>query len=104
MAFGAASFSDGSTSVQDYVVDFSPFWPITQGTLDARFGDQVGGLLGVSLFQLQALWFFFAVSTWVIAFFLYRVFRDLGAPSFATIAPNHAMERTSDRPAPHPLR
>jgi hypothetical protein len=82
----------------DYVFDFTPFWPVTQRVLDARFGDQVGGLVGISLFQLQVLWFLFAISAWVVAFIFYRVCRDLGARSMVTTAPNQAMQRTADRP------
>ncbi len=51
----------------DYVFDFTPFWPVTQRTLDHSFGGQVGGLLGISLFPLQALWLLFATITWLSA-------------------------------------
>jgi hypothetical protein len=56
----------------DYVVDFLPFWPITQGVIDASFGDTRGQLLGVSLFELQLVWFAFAAGTWIVTFRLYR--------------------------------
>src|ERR1022692_2906748 len=46
----------------DYVFDFIPFWPITQSVIDAPWGDEHGRLLGVSLFQLQLVWFAFAMS------------------------------------------
>jgi hypothetical protein len=59
----------------DYVSDFSPFRPITQGVLDARFGEEVGGLLGVSLHQLQAIWLLFAITAWSSGFALYRLIR-----------------------------
>jgi hypothetical protein len=81
----------------DYVFDFTPFWPVTQSLLDARFGDQVGGLLGISLFQLQALWLLFAISAWLGAFTLYRVCRNLGFQTLATAASNQAMQRTAVR-------
>lgn len=58
----------------DYIFDFSPFLPITQRVLDYRFGGQAGGLLGVSLLQLQALWLVFSVCAWVSGYALYRIF------------------------------
>jgi hypothetical protein len=57
----------------DYVFDFSPFWPITQGLIDAPFGDMRGQLLGVSLFQLQFVWLLFALGTWALTILLYRL-------------------------------
>ena len=58
----------------DYVFDFMPFWPITQSVIDAPWGDERGRLLGVSLFQLQLVWFAFAASTWLITIIFYRIF------------------------------
>ena len=57
----------------DYVFDFSAFWPITQKTIDAPFGDMRGQLLGVSLFQLQVVWLLFAAATWAATTLLYRL-------------------------------
>jgi hypothetical protein len=76
----------------DYVFDLTPFWPVTQRTIDAPFGDQVGGLFGISLLHLQALWMLFAICTWVAAFALYRVCRNLGVGPPATNASNQAMQ------------
>lgn len=56
----------------DYIFDFSPFWPITQGVLDARFGEQKGYLIDVTLTQLNMIWFTFALLAWTTAFFLLR--------------------------------
>jgi hypothetical protein len=56
----------------DYVFDFMPFWPITQSVIDAPWGDGRGRLLGVTLFQLQLVWFAFALSTWTVTFILFR--------------------------------
>lgn len=56
----------------DYVFDFSPFWPITQRTIDAPFGTERGRLLGVSLFHVQLVWLLFAAGTWAAAILLYR--------------------------------
>ncbi len=57
----------------DYFIDFVPFWPITQSVIDAPWAnDERGRLLGVSLFQLQIVWFVFAASTWVGTVSLYR--------------------------------
>lgn len=56
----------------DYVFDFTPFWPITQKVIDAPFANLRGQLLGVSLLQLQLVWFLFAACTWTVCIFLYR--------------------------------
>ena len=56
----------------DYVFDFSPFWPITQTRIDARFGDKQGHLIGVSIFQLQHIWLLFALATWAATISSYR--------------------------------
>lgn len=56
----------------DYFVDFTPFWPITQARVDMVFGNTRGQLLGVSLFQLQLVWLFFAAGTWGVTIFLDR--------------------------------
>ena len=76
----------------DYIFDFSPFWPITQRVLDYRFGDQVGGLLGVSLLQLQALWLAFAVCAWVSGYALYRWYLRRRESSLTAEASCQAME------------
>jgi hypothetical protein len=68
----------------DYIFDFTPFWPVTQRTLDHSFGGQVGGLLGISLLQLQALWLLFATITWGAAALLYRFFLRRNASGLAT--------------------
>ena len=80
----------------DYVSDFSPFWPITRGVLEAPFDGEVGGLLGISLLQLQALWLLFALTTWLSAFALYRVCRRRNIWSIAQETSNQAMQRTAD--------
>jgi hypothetical protein len=59
----------------DYVFDFSPFWPITRGVIDAPFGEMRGQLLGVSLVQLQLVWLLFAAGTWAVSILLYRLIR-----------------------------
>jgi hypothetical protein len=91
-----ASFSNGFWSClvwgrlyfsTDYVFDFSPFWPITQGLIDAPFGDMHGQLLGVSLLELQLVWFLFAAATWAVTILLFRsVCRQPPA--------NHALQST----------
>jgi hypothetical protein len=53
--------------------DFLPFLPVTQGIIDAPFGDQWHGLMGVSLFQLNLIWLLFALCTWGATLFLYRL-------------------------------
>ena len=104
--FVAASLVNGAWSClifgrlywsTDYVSDFSPFWPVTQGVLDARFGDQVGGLLGISLLQLQAIWLPFAVCAWVFGYAGYRWYiRWRGSPISAN-ASNPALQPTAGR-------
>jgi hypothetical protein len=75
----------------DYVWDFMPFWPVTQRDIDAPFGNERGRLLGVSLFQLQLVWFLFAAGTWGVTIFLYRFIRrhsGLNAPAAAVTMPS----------------
>lgn len=59
----------------DYVVDFFPCWPITQGVIDATWVNERGHLFGISLFQLQLVWFVFAAGTWGSTILLYRLIR-----------------------------
>lgn len=59
----------------DYVFDFTPFWPITQRVIDMPFGDQRGQLFGVTLSQLNLVWFLFALGTWGTTALLYRAVR-----------------------------
>ncbi len=62
----------------DYVFDFTPFWPITRAVIEAPWGDERGRLIGVSLFQLQLIWFLFAAATWGASAFLHRLLRKRG--------------------------
>jgi hypothetical protein len=73
MVWGRLYFS------RDYVLDFSPLWPVSQSVIDAPFGNMRGQLLGVSLFQLQLVWLFFAAGTWSAAILSYRICRRLPA-------------------------
>jgi hypothetical protein len=57
---------------EDYVFDFTPFWPITNRVINATWGEDHGHLLGVTLRQLQLIWFLFALSTWSTTAYLYR--------------------------------
>jgi hypothetical protein len=56
----------------DYVFDFMPVWPITQGFIDAPFGSERGKLLGVTFIQLQLVWLLFALGTWACTVVFYR--------------------------------
>ena len=56
----------------DYVLDFTPFWPITHSLIDMRFGDQRGQLFGVTLTQLNMVWLLFALGTYGVTVLLYR--------------------------------
>lgn len=78
----------------DYISDFSPFIPITQGVIDARFGNQIGHLYGITLQQLQLLWMGFAAITWALALWIYFRIRRLGASS--NEGPNRSLEPTAD--------
>jgi hypothetical protein len=53
--------------------DFLPFWPITQGVIDAPFGNDPHGLIGVTLTQLNLIWLVFAIATWGSTLSLYRL-------------------------------
>src|SRR5439155_13427321 len=61
----------------DYIFDFTPFWPIARRVIDEPWGDEHGRLFGVSLFQLQLIWFLFAAGTWGLTVALYRLIRRL---------------------------
>jgi len=62
----------------DYVFDFIPFMPITQGYIDRPWGDQTGHIFyGLSILHVQALWFFFAFATWMTTIFLYSQIRRI---------------------------
>jgi hypothetical protein len=88
LIFGRLYFST------DYVFDFSPFWPITQRVIDARFGDQVGQLYGITLAQLQIIWFVFALLTWFVAGVIYSILRRFRFGHLITHnGPNNAMQR-----------
>jgi hypothetical protein len=79
----------------DYVSDFSPLTPITQGVIDARFGNEVGHLYGITLRQLQLLWMAFAAITWALALFIYFRIRRLGSSPSARL--NQSLEPTAGR-------
>ena len=61
----------------DYVFDFIPFFPITQGYIDRPWGDQTGHIFhGLSILHIQILWFLFAFATWMTTIFLYTRVRN----------------------------
>lgn len=62
----------------DYISDFSAFYPITQGVLDATFGDKAGSLNGISLASLNGIWMTFAILVWFTAF---RISRRWNVPT-----------------------
>lgn len=62
----------------DYVVDFYPFFPITQTTLDFQWGEQAGYLIGsIDLIHLQLLWAVFALMTWLLTVIVYKEVKHL---------------------------
>lgn len=71
----------------DYVFDFTPFWPITQGIIDRPWGNERGQLLGISLFQLQLIWLVFALGVWTTTIFLYRLAMRKRAATTLNIEP-----------------
>ncbi len=66
----------------DYWIDFSPFWLMIN---ESSFGPDSMGLyqlLGDTTFgQLQMIWAFFALATWLVAFSSYYFVRKLWAKS-----------------------
>ena len=57
------------------VVDFFPFVPIDQAWLHHVFEGSAPELKpGVSLREIQGLWFLFAIATWLITYGTYRFF------------------------------
>jgi hypothetical protein len=62
----------------DYVIDFTPFWPITQNLIDMSFGDVSGDIFyGLSILHVQAIWLGFAFAAWAGTVFLYSKTRRL---------------------------
>ena len=62
----------------DYIFDFIPFLPITQGYIDRPWGDQTGHIFhGLNIFHIQALWFLFAFATWMATIYAYSHIRKL---------------------------
>jgi hypothetical protein len=58
--------------------DFFPFVPIGQAALDAPFGNEPHGLLGVTtLAQLQLVWLGFAATTWISSILFYRAISSM---------------------------
>ncbi|MGI6100599.1 MAG: hypothetical protein GX174_04835 [Lentisphaerae bacterium] len=56
----------------DYVFDFFPFFPITQGYIDRPWGDETGQIFhGLNIRHIQLIWLLFACITWLATFFLY---------------------------------
>lgn len=71
----------------DYVLDFTPFWPIKQRVIDLPFGDQRGQLFGVTLTQLNIVWLLFATGTYGVTALLYRGVQQIRSFTAAPNAP-----------------
>jgi hypothetical protein len=57
----------------DYLIDFLPFFPFTQGVLDRQWGPEVGYLIDdITLVHVQILWGVFALFTWLLTIVLFR--------------------------------
>jgi hypothetical protein len=53
----------------DYTSDFSAFIPMFKSQIEYSWGpDMNGGLNGVTLSQLNSVWFVFAAAVWILAF------------------------------------
>jgi hypothetical protein len=52
----------------DYVIDFTPFWPVTMNPDPPR----VEGY-GTTLTELNSIWFAFSAFTWIVTLVLYRL-------------------------------
>lgn len=62
----------------DYVVDFNPFYPISQAWIEVPFGDVEGKIFpGFSIVHVRAAWFVFAFAAWAGSIFLYSRIRRL---------------------------
>lgn len=58
----------------NYVFDFTPFCPVTLMAVNPQVVDLFGRPFGTTLFQVDAVWFIFALCTWVVTVLLYRLF------------------------------
>ena len=57
----------------DYTSDFSVFIPMFQSQIEYSWGlDMSGGLNGITLSQLNWVWFVFAAAVWILAFIATR--------------------------------
>jgi len=73
----------------DYVVDFNPFYPISQAWIEIPFGDVEGKILpGFTIFHVRMAWFLFAFASWASAFFLYSRTRRLWTRKKEDIEPS----------------
>ena len=54
-------------------IDFLPFLPVTRRLIDAPWGSEPHGLMGITLLQLNLIWLLFAIATWATAIALYRL-------------------------------
>ena len=81
----------------DYVCDFNPFIPINQAVINARFGNRVGHLNGITIRQLQLIWAAFAVITWGLALSIY--FRIRRLVSWLSERRNQSVQPTAGRGA-----
>jgi len=62
----------------DYVVDFNPFYPISQTWIETPFGNMKGQIYpGFGMLHVRAAWFLFALATWTGAIYLYSRTRRL---------------------------
>lgn len=62
----------------DYVVDFNPFYPISQSWIESPFGDVEGRIFpGFTILHVRVAWFLFAFASWAGAIFLYSRIRRL---------------------------
>lgn len=58
-------------------VDFVPWYPLTRDLVDATYGADTGRLIGVKFWQLEVIWFVFAVSTWTTTMMAFEKITEL---------------------------
>lgn len=73
----------------DYVVDFNPFYPISQAWIEIPFGDVEGKIFpGFTITHVRVAWFLFAFASWASAIFLYSRIRRLWTRKKKDIEPD----------------
>jgi hypothetical protein len=75
----------------DYIVDFTPFYPVTLVAHSPKVIDIYGRPFGTTFVTINIIWFLFTLCTWGGAIFLYGVLTNRGWP----LQPGRKMNSTS---------